>query len=58
MFFNKIPNRAKAKKQKNRTEPTIYDHRDHQTAKLVVLNASGGHLELFIYRKIVRKFRK
>jgi hypothetical protein len=58
MFFNKISNRAKMKKQKNRREPSVYSKRDHQSRRLLVLKKEGGNLELFTYKKIIRKFRK
>lgn len=58
MFFNKIANRAKAKKHKKRGTPGLLSNREHQHHKAVVFIKAGGNLELFIYKKIIRRFRK
>lgn len=58
MFFNKIANRAKAKKHKHRQVPTIKDNRRHQYQHSTVFVKAGGNLELFIYKRVIRRFRK
>ena len=57
MFFNKIANRAKTKKHKQRICPAVTTKTPKTKQKLVTLLHRGGTLELHTYKKIIRYFK-
>lgn len=58
MFFNKIANRAKTKKHKQRMCPSVTTKLPKTKQRQVALLHRGGTLELHTYKKVIRYFKR
>ena len=58
MFYNKLQNRKKIKKLKKRSAPPGYTKKAFKKGHVLVHYKTGGLLELSIYKRIIRGFRR